>query len=158
MAMKDMFKRKDSLSEELRMLPRETKRRILENVSRRRSEIMQEKMLKNQMKGFGSEEKQSRPSKFREGMMKRRQYMIDQGVIKPPIRYNRENFRSPMEEMSALSRKNEIKRIEDQRTKMKMGHRLGSATTLKIGEVKLKIPKSKSILHKKGRGMRDGIL
>jgi hypothetical protein len=64
-----------------------------------------------------------------------------------------------MEEMSIKSRQNEIKRIEDQRNKLKSGHKLNVDFKLKIKEVKLKVPKGKGKLSNKNKGgLRDGII
>lgn len=156
-----MFKKRDTLTDELRMLPRDTKKRILENVNRRRSEIIQERLLENQMKMLNSNKESSKtPGQFREGMKNRREELKEKGILKPLVRYDRKNFRSPMEEMSIKSRQDEIKRIEDQRNKLKSGHKLDGRFKLKMKDVKLKVPKGKGILSRKKvkGGLRDGII
>ena len=160
MGLKDMFKKRDTLTDELRMLPRDTKKRILENVNRRRSEIIEERLLESQLKSLNSNKETKKTfGQFREGMRRRREKLKEKGILKGPVRYKRENFRSPMEEMSIKSRQNEIKRLEDQRNKLKSGHKLSGDFKLKIKDVKLKVPKGKGILSRKVKGgLGDGII
>ena len=156
-----MFNKRDSLIEELQMLPRDTKKRILENVNRRRSEIIEERLLESQLKDINKTNKRDKaPSQFREGMRRRREELREQGILKSPIRYDKQNFRSPMEEMSIKSRENEIKRLADQRDKLKSGHKLSADFKLKIKDVKLKVPKGTGILssEKIKKGLRNGII
>ena len=161
MGMKDLFKKKDSLTQELSMLPRDTKKRILENVSRRRSEIIQERLLESQMNSFGPEKDSKKRSwgQVREGMQKRRKELTDKGILKPLVRVNRENFKSPMEEASKRARAKEIKGIENQRNRMKSGSLLESNMGMKMNDIKLKIPEGDSLLKKrKPNSLRDGII
>lgn len=161
MGIKDMFKKRESLTNELRMLPRDTKRRILDNVNRRRSEIIEEKLLESQLRSFQPQaEKGGRMKKFSEGMRARRKELQDNGMIQPIIRVNRENFRSPMEEASKRARAAEIKALEDQRNRMKAGSMLESGNRIQLKELKLKIPRSDSQLLKrrKTNSFRDGII
>lgn len=161
MGMKDLFKGRDTLTTELSMLPRETKRRILDNVNRRRAQIVEEKLLERQMGSFGQEKEKGRNwGKFKEGMQNRRKELTEKGILKPLVRVNRENFRSPMEEASKKARAAEIKRLEDQRNKMKSGSLMDKVSTIKIKELKLKIPKSDSpfSVRRKSDYIKDGII
>ncbi len=161
MGIKNMFKRRESLTDELKMLPRETKRRILENVNNRRRQIIEEQLLENQMKAFQPQkEKGGKLNKFREGMQNRRKELQDKGMIPPIVRVNRENFRSPMEEASKRARAAEIKAIEDQRNRMKSGSMLESGNRIQLKELKLKIPKSESpfTTKRKSNYLKDGII
>jgi len=157
-----MFNKRESLTEELKMLPRETKKRILDNVNRRRNEIMEERLLEKQLKEFKSgKDKDKRTwGHFKEGMQNRRKELTDKGILQPIVRVNRENFRSPMEEASKRARASEIKRIEDQRNKMKSGSLLEGETRVKIKDLKLKIPKSDSPFTAKRKSdyLKDGII
>ena len=65
-----------------------------------------------------------------------------------------------MEEMSKKARREEIKRLEDQRNKLKAGHKLATSSKIKIKELKLKIPKSDSPFteRRKSNYIKDGIL
>lgn len=137
-----MFKKEDNLTKELKMLPRETKKRILENVVRRKNEILEERLLEKELSNYNkSESKPSKWSSFRSGMQKRREELTAKGIIKPPIRYNKQNFRSALEEMSIKSRADEIKRLENQRTKLKSGISFNSEK-IKLNDLKLKVPTS----------------
>ncbi len=155
-----MFKVRESLTDELRMLPRDTKKRILENVKRRRNEIIEEKLLEQQLKEI-NKAGSSEPKKWsmvREGMQRRREELRKQGILKPLIRYDKKNFRSPLEEMSQKARADEIKRLEDQRNKLKAGYGIGMKPGMKLKTLKLKIPKSSGMLIKKKGGLGDGII
>lgn len=162
MGIKDLFKREDTLTTELSMLPRETKQRILDNVNRRRGEIIQEKILENQLKAFKSEKENNKKTfgQFREGMQRRREELREKGILQPIIRVNKENFRSPMEEASRRARAAEIQRLEDQRNKLKSGSTLESNNMIKMNKLKLKIPKSDSPFstRRKSNYLKDGII
>ncbi len=151
MGFADFLKKEDNLSKELEMLPSETRRKILERVNRRRYEIIEEKLLENQLKQYKEQqpEKASRWTTFREGMKNRREYLKEQGVIKPVIRYNKENFRSPLEEMSRKARADEIKRLENQRSSLKAGAKLDTSFFKKPKDLKLKAPKEPSFKPKR---------
>ncbi len=156
-----MFKGRDTLTKELSMLPRETKKRILDNVNRRRNEIIEEKLFEQQSKSFNIDNnKEKRSTKFKEGMMRRREELKEKGIIQPVIRYNKENFRSPMEEASKRARAAEIKGYEDQRNKLKSGSMLESNQIIKMNELKLKIPKSDKpfTTKRKSNYLKDGII
>lgn len=166
MDINNIFGKKDTLTEELRMLPRETKKRILENVNRRRNAIIEEKLLEKQLKGYDKPSKKDKRTfgQFKEGMQNRRKELQDKGIIQPLIRYNKENFTSPMEEASKRARAAEIKRLEDQRNKLKSGSLLESNSRIKLKDLKLKIPESdspfsiKKKLNKKTDYLKDGII
>lgn len=134
------------------MLPRDTRKRILENVNKRRNEILEEKILEKQLKEYGKgsvEAKQGKWKLMKEGMQKRREELTKQGILKPLVRYDKKTFKSPLQEMSEKSRAAEIKRIDDQRNKLKSGSSLGlgngisDGTKIKIKELKLKSPDMK---------------
>jgi len=169
MGIKDFFKKKDDdLSEELRLLPRDTRKRILENVNRRRNEILEERILEKQLKYYGKEEsveaKQGKWAKLREGMRKRREELKKQGILKPLIRYDKKNFQSPLEEMSRKARAEEIKRLEDQRNKLKAGNKLSISNgvsdnlKLKIKPLNLKDPQPNLRLAKKRGKWNNGFV
>jgi hypothetical protein len=149
MGIKDLFKKEEAIVRELRMLPRVTKKRILENVTRRRNQIIEEELLKRQLKGLQPEEKpkKERLKKFRQGLAARREDLREQGIIQPVVRYNKENFQSPLEVASKKARINEIKRLEEQRNKLKSGFKKNE--TFKIKKSKLKTPRDR---------LKDGIL
>jgi len=65
-----------------------------------------------------------------------------------------------MEEASKRARADEIKRLEDQRNKMKSGSLLESNNRIKMKELKLKIPKSESpfTTKRKSNYIKDGII
>ena len=74
MGLKEIFKKRDTLTDELKMLPRETKRRILDNVNRRRNEIIEERLLEKQLKSFKSKKEKTKRTfkQFKEVMQSRR--------------------------------------------------------------------------------------
>lgn len=149
MGIKDLFKREDNLSKELKMLPRETKKRILANVIRRKNEILEERLLEKQLKEHNKPEpKPSKWSGVKEGMANRREELRRQGVLKPIIRYDKKNLQSPLEEMSRKSRANMIKGLEDQRNRLKSGCTLDCDKRPKIKDLRLKVPKSDGLLKK----------
>jgi len=150
----NFFKQDNSLSKELDLLPRETKKRILENVIKRKNEILEEKLLEQQLKQLKTNNNTnsgSRWSNFKEGMKKRREELRKKGILKPIIRYNKDTFRSSLEEMSIKSRNNEIKRLEEQRLRLKNGHSLNFNKQFKAPKkLKLKSPKI-NLINKKGK-------
>jgi len=162
MGLKNLFsKREDSLTKELSLLPRDTKRRILENVTKRRNEILEEKILEKQLKEYNHNTEQQTKrtwSNMKEGMKNRRKELREQGILKPVIRYNKENFESPIEKVSKINRANEIKRLEEQRNKLKSGYSSGLNQPIKLKELKLKVPESDSLLFKKKRKNQYGFI
>lgn len=143
MRVKNPFKKqRESLSTELSMLPRNTKKRILENVTKRRNEILEEQLLTQQLKGYGRNSVEARQGKwknFKSGMQSRREELKKQGILKPLIRYDKKNFQSPIEKASIQARANEIKRLEAQRNKLKSGYI--EKPKLKLKKLKLKAGK-----------------
>lgn len=166
MVLKDVFKREDSLTKELKMLPRETRKRILENVSRRRNEILEEKLLEKQLKQYkdDSRPEKRRWSSMKEGMAKRREELRKEGILKPIVRYDKKNFKSSLQEMSEKSRQDEIKRIESQRARLKSGHSLGgngiseSGKKIKLKDLKLKAPQTTGFEGLKRKKKQNGLI
>lgn len=143
MGIKDAFKKEESISRELSLLPKDTKKRILENVKRRRNEILEEKILERQLKQVSYSEKSEKKGKWngvKQGMQARREELKRKGIIKPVIRYNKQNFESPIEKASKEARRNEIRRLEAQRNKLKSGYSQASPIN-NISKLKLKVPK-----------------
>jgi len=147
--MKNPFKKQDNLSKELSMLPRETKKRILENVTKRTNEILEERLIARQLKSYQNTEKQTSKrtwGSFKQGMQSRREELKKQGILKPLIRYDKKNFQSPLQEASKKARQIEIKRLEKQRIKLKRGY--SNKPTIKLKKLKLKAGKTlKNGLH-----------
>ena len=138
------------------MLPSGTRKRLLSNVSKRKLEIMEERVLESQLKNLKEDKTQKATwSQLRQGMQKRREELKEKGIIQPPIRYNKQNFQSPLEEMSRKARADEIKRLEDQRNKLKSGHKLGNNQSMKLKPLKLKAPKVNLLNDKKTRRLKE---
>ena len=113
--------------------------------------IIEKKILETHLKEISQPKEKKRTfGKIKEGMQKRRKELIEQGIIQPPIKYNKENYRSPLEEMSRKARKDEIQRLEDQRNKLKSGCQLGDDMKIKIKDLKLRMPEDKFKRKKSG--------
>lgn len=54
------------------------------------------------------------------------------------VRYNKPNFRSPLEDASKRARKAEIERLEEQRDRLKAGFALESDTVIRMRNLELK--------------------
>lgn len=155
MGIRDFFKRDDPLSEELQKLPYGTRQKIIENVNNRKNQILEEKLLKKQLKQYEND-KPSKWGQVREGMRNRREELKEKGILKPPVRVNKENFKSPLEEMSRKSRQDEIKRMEKQRENLKSGAIINK-TVMKIKPTKIRMPKNNMGIRKydgSGKGVR----
>ncbi len=146
MEIKNIFKKENNLFKELNMLPRETKNRILKNVNDRKAEIIESKLLSQQLKQFetNTNKENSRSwGKFKSGMQNRREELKRKGILKPVIRYNKENFQSALEIASKIARQREIYRLENQRSKLKLGYI--EKPKIKLKKLKLKAGKKISL-------------